>query len=171
MAIDPNDELAPMIIKWMVNNRRGNHWSSTKETTMRSRRPSRAHAGEAGAGARLYGHRGRRRQGAAAHPRHRENTLVFDNRFLVGDEFLGDGARHVTITVQGKGSLYYAAYLRYFSLEEDIKGGGNEIFVKRRYFKLTPQVGGPGGPAASHWQQLDYDRARLASGAHSRAAT
>ena len=58
----------------------------------------------------------------------------------MGDDFLTDGAQTVTVTVKGTGTLYYSTYLRYFSLEEDLKGGGNEIFVKRRYFKLTPRL-------------------------------
>ena len=53
---------------------------------------------------------------------------------------LSDGEQTVTITVKGTGTLYYSAYLKYFSLEEDLKGAGNEIFVQRRYFKLTPRL-------------------------------
>jgi hypothetical protein len=66
-----------------------------------------------------------------------ENALYFDNRFITGDLFLQDGNNTVTITKQGKGNLYWSAASEYFSLEEPIKASGNEIAVKRRYFKLT----------------------------------
>ena len=33
-AVYPDGDLAPMIVKWMVNNRRGNHWDSTKQTAL-----------------------------------------------------------------------------------------------------------------------------------------
>jgi hypothetical protein len=71
-----------------------------------------------------------------------ENALYFDNRFIAGDLFLQDGANTLTIEKQGKGNLYWSAASEYFSLEEPIKASGNEIAVKRRYFKLTrnPEV-------------------------------
>ena len=66
-----------------------------------------------------------------------QNALYFDNRFVVGDLFLNDGANTLTKEKQGRGNVYWSAYSEYFSLEEPIKASGNEIAVKRRYFKLT----------------------------------
>src|SRR5262249_18789115 len=34
LLIQPDHRFAPMLVKWLVNNRRGQHWSSTKETAM-----------------------------------------------------------------------------------------------------------------------------------------
>jgi hypothetical protein len=78
----------------------------------------------------------------------------------VGDEELGSGARTLTITKEGAGTLYFSAYLRYFTLEENIKGDGNEIAVSRTYYRLHPKTvtrkeGGREFP------QLTYDREPL----------
>ena len=67
------------------------------------------------------------------------NVLFFENRFIVPDALIHNGAQTVTITRNGPGNLYYSAFLRTFSLEEDIHGTGNEIFVRRRYFRLLPE--------------------------------
>jgi len=164
MAVRPDHELAPMIVKWMVSNRRGNHWASTKETAfaiyaladyMRVRKELAADytitVDLNGAVQRTY-------------RVNRDNALVFDNRFIAGDEVMGDGPQTLTITVKGSGALYYSAYLKYFTLEEDVKGAGNEIFVRRRYFRLTPKLtdrkSGAGG-----YRELSYDREELRSGA------
>ena len=39
--------------------------------------------------------------------------------------------------ISGTGPLYFSAGARFFSLEEPIKAAGNEIFVRREYFKLV----------------------------------
>ena len=164
LAVRPEGELAPMMVKWMVNNRRGNHWSSTKETAMAVyaladyMQVKKELAPDYTVTVDLEGRVQR------TYRVNRENSLFFENRFIVGDEVLSDGQQTLTITVNGTGTLYYAAYLKYFSLEEDIKGGGNEIFVQRRYFKLTPRL------VEKHeknrrWQELTYEREELPSGA------
>jgi len=168
LAIRPDDELAPMIVKWMVNNRRGNHWSSTKETALAVYaladfiRVKKELAPDYTITVDLEGKVQR------TYRVNRENALFFDNRFIVGDEVIGDGAQTLTLAVRGRGTLYYTAYLSYFSLEEDLKGGGNEIFVQRRYYKLTPKLVERKTKTAT-WQQLDYERVELTSGAQLRS--
>jgi hypothetical protein len=168
LAVRPEGELAPMIVKWMVNNRRGNHWRSTKETALavyaladyirikRELAPDYTITVD-------FGGKVQR-----SYRVNRQNALFFDNRFIVGDEVIGDGPQTLTIAVEGSGTLYYAAYLKYFSLEEDIKGGGNEIFARRRCFKLTPKLVQKKQDGRT-WQELDYEREELASGARLRS--
>ena len=164
VAIRPDDELTPMVVKWMVNNRRGNHWGSTKETALAVyaladyMRVKKELAPDYTITVDLDG-KVRRTYRVNA-----ENALFFDNRFLVGDEVIGDGEQTLTIRVEGRGTLYYTAYLQYFSLEEDVKGGGNEIFVQRRYFRLTPKLV-ERKQGKSTWQELTWERAELTSGA------
>jgi len=168
LAVKPEDAMAPMIMRWMVNNRRGNHWASTKETAFAVYaladfiRVKKELAPDYTVTVDLEGKVQR------TFRVNRENALVFDNRFIAGDEVIGDGEQTLTITVKGTGTLYYAAYLKYFTLEEDVKGGGNEIFVKRRYFKLTPKLVAKKENGRS-WQELTYERAELASGAELRS--
>jgi hypothetical protein len=70
----------------------------------------------------------------------RDNALPFGNRFIVGDQVLGHASQPLAITVNGNGTLYHSDDLSYFSREEDLTGAGNEIFVKRRHFRLTPRL-------------------------------
>ena len=164
LAVYPDGELAPMMVKWMVNNRRGNHWQSTKETAMAVYaladfiRIKKELAPDYTITVDLDGKVQR------TYKVNRENALIFDNRFIVGDEIIGDGAQTLTINVKGNGTLYYSTYLKYFSLEEDLKGAGNEIFVQRRYFKLTPRLETKKAGERA-WQELTYDRSELPTGA------
>jgi alpha-2-macroglobulin len=144
LLIDPayragGETLAPQIVKWLVNNRRGQHWHSTKETAMAVYaladyiRVNRELSPEYTLTVEFDGRQKRTYQVNA------DNVLFFDNRFIVPDAMLRDGVQTVTITKNGPGNLYYSAFLRTFTLEEDIKGTGNEIFVRRRYFRLLPE--------------------------------
>jgi uncharacterized protein YfaS (alpha-2-macroglobulin family) len=138
MAIRPDSPIAPMVMKWLVNNRRGNTWHSTRETAMAVYaladyvRVNQELAPEYTLTVDLGG-RVRRSYTVT-----RENALFFDNAFVVPDELLETGAQTLTIEKSGPGTLYYAAYTRYFSLEEPIRATGNEVFVRRRYFRLLP---------------------------------
>jgi hypothetical protein len=150
LLIQPDHRFAPLIVKWLVNNRRGQHWSSTKETAMAVYaladyvRINRELSPEYTVTVDFDGRQRRTYQVNAA------NVLFFDNRFIVPDALIHDGVQTVTITKNGPGSLYFSAFLRTFSLEEEIHGTGNEIFVRRRYFRLLP-----GDPA-----KINADRAQ-----------
>src|SRR4029079_13691904 len=53
-------------------------------------------------------------------------------------EVIRDGANEITIRRQsGSGPIYFSARTKFFSLEEPLKPAGNEIFVRRQYFKLV----------------------------------
>jgi uncharacterized protein YfaS (alpha-2-macroglobulin family)/tetratricopeptide (TPR) repeat protein len=137
VLIDPKNTLTPMIMKWLTTKSRGSHWRSTKETS----ESVYALASYVQANDELdvdytlkVSLNGKI---ARSYRVTRDNALFFDNRFITGDLFLQDGANALTIEKQGKGTLYWSAASEYFSLEEPIKASGNEIAVKRRYFKLT----------------------------------
>jgi hypothetical protein len=55
---------------------------------------------------------------------------------LEGKQIAG-GAHSVTLKKSGRGSIYFNAYLDYFSLEDFITKEGLEIKVQRRLFRLT----------------------------------
>jgi hypothetical protein len=154
MAIQPGAKLPPMMVKWLVNNRRGNQWNSTRETAMAVYaladyvRVNKELAPEYTLTADLGGKLRR------SYTVTRENALFFDNQFVVPDELLQTGKQTLTLAKDGPGALYYAAYTRYFSLEEPIKATGNEIFVRRRYFRLRPGTAS-GAPQS---QPLDVSR-------------
>jgi alpha-2-macroglobulin len=154
MAIRPNAELPPMMVKWMVNNRRGGFWHSTKETAMAvyaladyvrvNKELSPEYTLTLNLGDRVQ----------RSYTVTRDNALFFDNQFVVPDELLSTGKQTLTLSKDGPGTLYFAAYTTYFSLEEPIRATGNEIAVQRRYFRLIPGTAS-GAPEA---KPLDVNR-------------
>lgn len=152
MAIKPEAKLAPMMVKWMVNNRRANTWGSTRETAMAVYaladyvRVNKELAPEYTLTVDLGGRQKR------SYTVTRENALFFDNQFIVPDELLETGANTLSLTKDGPGTLYYTAYTRYFSLEEPIKATSNEIGVERRYYRLIPGTAS-GTPVSTHVEE------------------
>lgn len=130
--------LAPMAVRWLVDNRRAGFWTSTRQT---------AHVVEA-----LLEYARSQKElapdytvtidldGKVSRSFHidKENALLFDNRFLVGDEVMTSGTQKLHITMQGKGTLYYSSYLKYFDMSDPIKAQANAIAVERKYYKIVP---------------------------------
>ena len=140
LTVQPNSTIPLMLVKWLVNNRRASTWNSTKETA------------EA-----VYALAGYVRVNKELAPNYtltvgladrvqwtykvtKENALLFDNEMVVPDELLETGNQTLSITKEGQGTCYYAAYTRYFSQEEPIAATSNEIAVQRRYFRLLPNT-------------------------------
>ena len=61
------------------------------------------------------------------------------SRFEIDPALIRDGDNRIRIRrASGDGPLYFAAEVRFFSLEEPVAAAGNEMFVRRRYFKQVP---------------------------------
>jgi hypothetical protein len=68
------------------------------------------------------------------------DVLKAPSRFTVDAEVLNDATQEIRIRrTSGTAPLYFAAEARFVSLEEPVKAAGNEIFVKREYFRLSPR--------------------------------
>lgn len=139
--VDPHNENLPRVVKWLVNNRRGNRWYSTKDTALgvhvlleyaRSQ-------GELDADYELTVKMdGEPLKVIRVTP---ENLLTFDNKIFVEAPELNRGEHQIEISKNGTGNLYYSAFVEYFTQEEQIEGTGNEIFITRTYFKKA-EAGG-----------------------------
>jgi uncharacterized protein YfaS (alpha-2-macroglobulin family) len=67
-----------------------------------------------------------------------EDALGAPSKFAISRELLRDGANEISIVRNsGSGPIYFSAAAEFFSLEEPLKPAGNEIFVRRQYFKLV----------------------------------
>ena len=138
--IEPTNKLAPMLMKWLTLQARGNHYRSTKETAevvytladyvVKNKELDVDYVVKVNLNGKL----------ARIYRVTKDNALWFDNRFITGDVFLNNGENTLTIEKVGKGKLYWNAYTEYFSLEEPIKASGNELEVSRRFFKLTRNI-------------------------------
>ena len=122
--IEPTNKLAPMLMKWLTLQARGNHYRSTKETAevvytladyvVKHNELDVDYTLRVNLNGKLE----------RTYRVTKENALWFDNRFITGDVFLNNGENTLTIEKVGKGNLYWNAYSEYFSLEEPIKASG-----------------------------------------------
>ncbi len=139
VAADPKDPVAPLLVKYLVNNRKhSNYWNSTRDTAL---------AVEALADyIRATGEDkpdmtvevwidGQKRQEVQISG---DNLFAFDNRFVLLGDALEAGRHTVEIRKRGTGPLYWNGYLTNFTLEDDIPAAGLELKVQRRFYKLTP---------------------------------
>jgi len=133
----PNDALVPQIAKWLILNRNANHWNSTKDTANAINALSEFAKMSKELDPNytvsiLYNGKAIKKIKVT-----KDNLLSFENKITLTDKELSSGDGKLSIIKEGNGNLYYSAYLSYFTLEEDVKGSGNEISVKREYFKVT----------------------------------
>jgi hypothetical protein len=141
VTIEPQNDLAPRLVKWLLNNRRsGYYWRSTRDTALviAALTDFMRASGEAAPDYSLtVSVDGRPMKEVKLT---KENFFTFDNQLLLHGLQLKPGPHKVSLAKHGPGALYYSAYLSYFTREEDVKGAGNEILVERQYFKLEPKT-------------------------------
>jgi len=141
VTIDPANALGPRLVKWLVNNRRnGYYWRSTRDTaqTIAALADYMHATGEGTPDCTLtVSVDGKPMKQVRVT---KDNFFAFDNRLILYGRHVGPGSHKVTLSKRGTGALYYSCYLSYFTKEDRIKGAGNEIFIKREYFKLVPRT-------------------------------
>jgi uncharacterized protein YfaS (alpha-2-macroglobulin family) len=161
VAIRPGNKLNPMIANWIIRNREGNRWYSTKTTATA-----------------IYGLSDYIVASGEFEPDYtvnltfdgtihksvrvtKDNMFTFDNELVVAGDALGYGTKTITIERDGPGKLYQTTEVSYFSLEEGIKGAGQEIHVERTYYKLTPKKVLKKDASGREYTELEYDRTEL----------
>ncbi len=138
VAIDPEHELVDPAMNWLVRNRRGAQWSNTRDTAITVLalndylRTSGELASEVGFELIVNG------ETIAVHELALDELLRAPSRFEIDSDSIRDGANEIRIRrTKGEGPLYFAAHARFFSREEPIPARGNELFVRREYYKLV----------------------------------
>ena len=138
LAVDPRNKLVEPVTNWLVKNRRGAQWSNTRDTaiTVLALNDYLRRSGEASPDLEyevlVNGSPFVTRRVTAA------DALSAPSRFDIPRELVRDGANDIRIRRTGGASpLYFAAEASFFSLEEPVRAAGNEIFVRREYFKLV----------------------------------
>ena len=137
LTIDPQNKLIEPVSNWLIKNRRGAQWSNTRDTAMVVLAMNDY--------LRVSGELKPELEyevfvnGKKIADRKVSGTDVFSapSRFAVDTKLIKDGANEVRIKRKGEGPIYFAAETKFFSLEEPIPAAGNEIFVKREYYKLV----------------------------------
>ncbi|MCK4283297.1 MAG: alpha-2-macroglobulin, partial [Candidatus Brocadiae bacterium] len=172
VGLEPRSEVAPRVVKWLLENRRnGYYWRSTRDTTLCVAAMS-EFVLASGEGRADYELTLDFDNGAVVKKVRiaRENLLTCENNFVIEGPALSGGEHTLTITKDGPGALYYSAFLRYFTKEEDIKAAGLQLKLNRRHFLLRQipyevQVEGAEGQKLME-RRLRYERVPLAEGDH-----
>ena len=140
IEIEPSHPLVEPAIQWLVQNRRGNQWSNTRDTALSvlalDEYLKATGELESGAGFEVLVNGQRVASGSL---RSLEEALARPVRIEVEPRLLRDGLNRIQIRrTSAQGSLYFAAEARFFSLEEPIPSGGNQVLVQRDYYRLVP---------------------------------
>lgn len=140
LAIKPSHRLIDKTVQWLVLNRRGAHWKSTRDTA-----------------AAIYALAEYMKAAKETTPNYSvevlvngklvktlkvtsDNALDFDGKVVVPPNLLRTGKNEILLRKNGTGPLYYAADLQYYTLEEPITSAHHIISVERKYLKITRQV-------------------------------
>jgi alpha-2-macroglobulin len=138
LAIDPQNKLIEPVTNWLIKNRRGTQWSNTRDTAIvvltlndylrisKELQPQMSYELIVNS------------TSIATKQLTASDALGAPSKFVIPREVIRDGANEIVIRrTSGDGPLYFSAQAEFFSLEEPIAPAGNEIFVRRQYFKLV----------------------------------
>jgi uncharacterized protein YfaS (alpha-2-macroglobulin family) len=136
LAIDPKNKLIEPVTNWLIKNRRGAHWSNTRDTaiSLLALNDYLKASGELQSDieyeVKVNGHFVAKAKV--------EDVFRAPSNFGVDPKFIRNGKNKIEIKrLEGKGPLYFSAQTKFFSLEEPITSAGHEIFVRRQYYKLV----------------------------------
>jgi uncharacterized protein YfaS (alpha-2-macroglobulin family) len=141
VAHDPTNPTLEAAVRYMIANRQGTYWVSTKQTAMV-----------------LYGltayMQARGEGGAPAEADIAVNgtpvkTVKFDQRSLVAPDPVvvsvagREGDNGISVTTRGSGAIYWGASARYFDTRTPVERTGDRtLAIARDYFSLTSVAGG-----------------------------
>lgn len=134
---DPKGEVAPRLVKYLLNNRKhATYWNSTRDTAVviEAMADYLKASGEQKPEMTVeVWYDGKLEKAVEITP---AALFTFDNKFVLEGEAVATGQHQVELKRRGKGPLYYNAYLTMFSLEDPIPRAGLEVRVDRKYYKL-----------------------------------
>jgi len=157
LAIDPTNKLVEPTVNWLVKNRRGAQWNNTRDTAIvvLALNDYLRVSGELVCDLDYEVCV----NGKSIGRKHLSNADVFKapSQYMIDRKLIRDGKNEIQfIRHSGKSPLYFGASARFFSLEEPVTPAGNEMFVRRQYFKLVARPTLLNG--------IVYDRVAMADG-------
>jgi len=137
LTIDPQNKLIEPVTNWLIKNRRGAQWNSTRDTAIVVLAMNDY--------LRVSGELKPELEyelivnGSSVAKKKISGADVFNapSRFAIDAKFIKDANEIRIKRKSGDGPIYFAAEAKFFSLEEPIAPAANEIFVKREYYKLA----------------------------------
>lgn len=134
---NPKDERASRLVKYLLNNRKhATYWNSTRDTAIciEAMAEYMQASGEDQPDMTLeVWFNGKKQKEVKVD---KSNLFTFDNRFVLLGDAVETGKHSVELRRQGKGPVYFNAYLTNFTLEDFITKAGLEVKVNRKYYKL-----------------------------------
>jgi hypothetical protein len=137
LTIDPQNKLIEPVTNWLIKNRRGAQWNSTRDTAIvvlainDYLRVSGELKPELEYELLVNGSSIAKKKISGA------DVFNAPNRFAIDAKLIKDANEIRIKRKSGDGPIYFAAEAKFFSLEEPIAPAANEIFVKREYYKLA----------------------------------
>jgi alpha-2-macroglobulin len=137
LTIDPQNKLIEPVTNWLIKNRRGAQWSNTRDTAIvvlamnDYLRVSGELKGDLEYELIVNGKSIAKQKVSGA------DVFNAPSRFTIDPKLVKDSNEIRIKRTRGSGPVYFAVEGKFFSLEEPITPAGNEIFVKREYFKLV----------------------------------
>src|SRR5688572_16589310 len=137
LAIDPTNKLVEPVTNWLIKNRRGAQWSNTRDTAIvvlamnDYLRVSGELKPELEYELIVNGRSIAKKKVSGA------DVFNAPSRFMIDPKLINDANEVRIVCKKGETPVYFAVEGKFFSLEEPITPAGNEIFVKREYYKLV----------------------------------
>ncbi|MEW5978379.1 MAG: alpha-2-macroglobulin family protein [Acidobacteriota bacterium] len=138
LAIDPQNRLVEPATNWLIRNRRGAQWSNTRDTAIAilALNDYLKQSGELSSA--LEYELRVNHQLVAVKEITASEVLAAPSQFQVDPKLIRDGLNEIQIIRRkGQGPIYFTAQAQFFSQEEPIAAAGNEIFVRRQYYRLA----------------------------------
>ncbi|MCZ6873809.1 MAG: hypothetical protein O7G88_09800 [bacterium] len=140
LAIEPKHALIEPVMNWLIKNRRGAQWSNTRDTaiTVLALNDYLKTSGEIAAGSELEYELAVNGHTIVTHKLAAEDVLGAPSRFAIDAKLIKNGINDIRIVRKsGAGPIYFSAQAKFFSLQEPVTPVGNEIFLRRQYYKLV----------------------------------
>lgn len=136
MKTDPGNDMVEKAVRWLVSNRRGNYWYSTKDTATavfalaEYLKISQELSPDFTASIYL--------NGKLVESVKKDNAFSSDNGVYIDAE---PGTNELKIVKEGKGKLYYSIVLKYFKESTGITAKSSGITVSREYNTTSVKSG------------------------------
>ncbi|MEM7309929.1 MAG: MG2 domain-containing protein [Planctomycetota bacterium] len=138
LAADPTSELVAPAVNWLVQNRRGNQWSNTRDTAMVVLALTDYLKASGELESEVEYELSVNGTSVAQRSIAKDDLLAAPSVFDVDPSLLQDGANEIRVVRTKGGPLYFAANATFFSEEDPIPARGNQLFVRREYYRLKP---------------------------------
>ncbi len=136
LAIDPANELVPPVVQWLVQNRRGAQWKSTRDTSIVVLALC-DYLKATGEAARDVEYEVLVNGEVVAHQKlSKQQGLSAPSEFVVASPRSGENEIRLR-RLSGSGPLYWSVGATFFSEEEPIPARGGDLFVRRDAYRLV----------------------------------